>query len=349
MSKVTSLSAQLKRLQVPQSSLLNDRKRVSFLYDPKEAANLDSESVFCLAMNGLEQLKSIDSETFESFELTLFNSSSISFERAIQTKQVNEKLNQEIRRFLIHLSPYFMLKSAHKVFEWLVYRYQIYQYNLNELFMCVLPYHETNYFVRALQLINFETSSSALCKDVKLWDWLVDNQKKGVPLAASTLATHVFSDLSFFNFLIDYTNNCIDQLTGHSENEDRPVNNKLLNSLNFSFSFLTKTLLQSVKQLSQASQTQASRKNQNNKQQESFFAQLLPFLFNGFKSDLIVYKQAAYLIASFLFEKFKFNPETSNKTLFAISKGLSTFRKEKIIDSDNEDMKLSKYNVFLTT
>jgi len=117
MSKITSLSAQLKRLQVPQSSLLSDQKRVSFLYDPKVAANLDSESIYCLAMNGLEQLKSIDSETFESYEFTLFNSSSISFERAIQTKQVNEKLNLEIRRFLIHLSPYFMLKSAHKVFE----------------------------------------------------------------------------------------------------------------------------------------------------------------------------------------------------------------------------------------
>ena len=158
----SSLSAQLKKLQVPQSNLLNvagDKRRVSFLYEPKEAANMDSEAVFCVAMNGLEQLKSIDSETFESFELTLFNSSSITFERAIQTKQVNEKLNLEIRRFLIHLSPYFMLKSAHKVFEWLVYRYQIHTYNLNEMFMCVLPYHETNYFVRALQLINFASVS----------------------------------------------------------------------------------------------------------------------------------------------------------------------------------------------
>jgi hypothetical protein len=334
MSAITSLSAQLKRLQVPQSSLLNDRKRVSFLYDPKEAANLDSESVFCLAMNGLEQLKTIDTETFESFELTLFNSSSISFERAIQTKEVNEKLNIEIRRFLIHLSPYFMLKSAHKVFEWLVYRYQIHQYNLNELFMCVLPYHETTYFVRALQLINFEATSSTACKDHKLWEWLIENQKKGIPLASTTLATHVFSDLSFLNFLIDFTNACLDQLTEQEESKH------LMNSLNFSFSFLTKTLLQSVKQLSQI--PSSSRKSQNNKQQESYFAQLLPFLFNGFKSDLIVYKQSSYLIVSFLFEKFKFNSETSNKTLFSISKGLLTFRNEdeeiiKEIDADSID------------
>ena len=100
--KLTSLSAQLKRLQVPQTNLLNiagDKRRVSFLYDPKEAANLDSEAVFSVAMNGLEQLKLIDPETFESFELTLFSSSSISFERAIQTKQVNDKLDQELRRF----------------------------------------------------------------------------------------------------------------------------------------------------------------------------------------------------------------------------------------------------------
>jgi U3 small nucleolar RNA-associated protein 10 len=124
----TSLSAQLKRLQVPQTHLLtslSDRRRVSFLYDPKEAANLDSEAVYCLAINGLEQLKQIDPETFESFETTLFSSTSVTFERAVQSKQVNQSLDTEIKRFLIHLSPYFMLKPAHKCFEWLVFRYKV--------------------------------------------------------------------------------------------------------------------------------------------------------------------------------------------------------------------------------
>lgn len=86
---------------------------------------------------------------------------------------------------------------------------------------------------------------------------------------------------------------------------------------------MTKILLQTIKQLSIS--------KQKSKQQETFLAQLLPVLFDGFKSDLIVYKQMAYLLSSFLFEKFKFNSETSNKTLFAISKGLSTFR------GDSED------------
>lgn len=316
--KLTSLSAQLKRLQVPQTNLLNiagDKRRVSFLYDPKEAANMDSEAVFSVAMNGLEQLKLIDQETFESFELTLFNSSSISFERAIQTKQVNEKLDQELRRFLIHLSPYFMLKSAHKCFEWLVFRYQVHTYNLNELFMCVLPYHETNYFVRALQLINFQ--STTLSKEHKLWEWLHENQKHGVQLASSTLATHVFSDLSFLNFFIGYLRESIEELSSTSEligGGGETQQKRWLNTLNFIFGFVTKTLLQSIKQLSLQTKLKS-------KQQETFLAQLLPVLFEGFKSDLIVYKQSAYLVCSFLFEKFKFNTETSNKTLFALSKG----------------------------
>jgi U3 small nucleolar RNA-associated protein 10 len=176
MPKVTSLSAQLKRLQVPQTNLLSklgesSSSRASFLYDPKEAANLDSESVYCIGLNGLEQLKSIDRATFQSFELTLFSQTSITYERAIQTKQANEKLDQEIRRFLIHLAPYFMLKPAHKCFEWLVFKYKIHVYNVDDMFMCILAYHETNYFVRALQLLNLEENGT--------WSWLLDNQKKG--------------------------------------------------------------------------------------------------------------------------------------------------------------------------
>jgi U3 small nucleolar RNA-associated protein 10 len=115
--QLTSLSLQLKKLQVPQAqTLLNvdNKRRISFMFDPKEAANLDSESVYYLALNGLEQLKLIDEKVFSTFNETLFNQSSITFERSIQTKELNDNLNDEIKRFLIHLSPYFLLKPAHK-------------------------------------------------------------------------------------------------------------------------------------------------------------------------------------------------------------------------------------------
>lgn len=346
MSKLTSLSAQLKRLQVPQTSVLlssaADKRRVSFLYEPTEAANMDSEAVYCLAINGLEQLKAIDRATFESFESTLFNPTSLTFERAVQTKQVNDKLNEEIRRFLIHLSPYFMLKPAHKCLEWLVYRYQIHNYNLNELFMCIMPYHETNYFVRALQMLSLETTTN----ENKLWQWLEENQKKGVVLSPVTLATHLYSDLSFFNFMItDYLNHVLDlwwYSVGQSNDDDDEIlpddlqQKHFINNLNFVFSFLAKLLLESVKQLDlETNLSVKSRKSVNNKQQEAFLAQLLPVLFTGFKSELILYKQTAYLVGAFLFERFKFTSETTSKALFAISKGMSLFRLDGTSDRYN--------------
>ena len=43
-------------------------------------------------------------------------------ERSIQTKEVNDKLDEVIEEFLCLLSPYFLLKPAHKTLEWLIYR-----------------------------------------------------------------------------------------------------------------------------------------------------------------------------------------------------------------------------------
>jgi U3 small nucleolar RNA-associated protein 10 len=204
-SKVTSLSQQLKKLQVPQTQwLLNTEKqrRVSFLYDPKDAANLDSEAVYCLAINGLEQLKLIDAGLFETFENTLFSTTTITFERSVQTKEENSKLNEEIQRFLLNISPYFLLKATHKTIEWLVYKFKIHLYNIDELMMCILPYHETNYFVRAVQMLDIEQS--------QLWSWLNNNKTSGVVLSSSTLAAHIVHDSSFFNFLIGYATKCLD-------------------------------------------------------------------------------------------------------------------------------------------
>jgi len=162
-------------------------------------------------------------------------------------------------------------------------------------------------------------------KEHKFWEWLVENQKHGVQLPSTTLATHAYSDLSFLNYLIGFLRDSIDQLNPfEKESLSDSQQKRFMNTLNFIFSFITKTLLQSIKNFSISNK-------QKSKHQETFLAQILPVFFEGFKSDLIVYKQSSYLLCSFLFEKFKFNAETCNKTLFAISKGLSTFR------SDMED------------
>ena len=53
---MTSLALQLKQLAVPHTavSLVADKKRVSLLFDPKEAANLDREAVFALGLYNID-------------------------------------------------------------------------------------------------------------------------------------------------------------------------------------------------------------------------------------------------------------------------------------------------------
>ena len=75
-------------------------------------------------MNGLEELETIDA-AFEEFELTLFDKNNSDWERSVQTKEVNQQLDANIRRFLILMSPHFALRSAHKALEWLIYRLKI--------------------------------------------------------------------------------------------------------------------------------------------------------------------------------------------------------------------------------
>lgn len=139
---MTSLKLQLSKLVDPhtqwQLTESESRKRASFLYDPKVASTLDRETIYCLGKtelkfsifaicfysqgtNGFEELCLLDS-AFEEFERVLFSDTSLTFERSIQTKEVNDSLNQTIRRFLIRLSPYFLLSPAHKALEWLVHR-----------------------------------------------------------------------------------------------------------------------------------------------------------------------------------------------------------------------------------
>ena len=322
--KETSLSLQLKRLQVPQTQLLglNDRRRVSFLYDPKDAANMDTESVHCLALNGLEQLKMINS-TFSTFEETLFSSTSINFERSVQTREVNDNLDSEIRRFLIHLSPYFLLKPAHKTLEWLVYRYHIHSFNVNDLFMCILPYHETNYFIRALQMMNFDAGASSL-----LWSWLVNNQKSGVPLSSNTLSQHLINDLSFLNYLINYMNECLLVYRQDEESDDGLRSNLSIAIVNLCTSFFTKSLVQAIGQQYNVT---------NKKINDSFVAQLLPFLYTSLKpAQPNEFKQMSYLLCAILFQKCTFNKETIEKTLLALIKSLKESTEEGESSSSNQ-------------
>ncbi|XP_024117299.1 HEAT repeat-containing protein 1 isoform X1 [Oryzias melastigma] len=262
---MTSLAHQLKRLALPQSdpNLLTRREVASLLFDPKDAATMDRSTFFALGCTGLEELLGFE-PAFLEFQDTLFSSSSVTLERSVQSREVNNKLDTGISLFLTRLCPYFLLKPAHKCIEWLVHRFHIQLYNADSLLACALPYHDTNIFVRVLQLINIKEPTNH-------WNWLHCLQKPGVPLSRGSLIMHLHTDLSFMDFICSMVTRSIQAFSGYSFSQLRVV-----------FSFYASTVVPALAATDRVS--------------EHLMAKLLPYIQLGLNSILTDYKAATYMI-----------------------------------------------------
>ncbi|XP_071145410.1 HEAT repeat-containing protein 1-like isoform X1 [Mytilus edulis] len=291
---MTSLAKQLERLAVPHTQTVfgEDKRKKSLLFDPKEAAGLDKETFFGLGTNGLEELETID-ESFEEFEENLFANSALSFERSVQTKEVNDKLDETIDRFLYRLSPYCLLKPAHKALEWLIYRYHIHQYNVDSLMLCMLPYSESKIFVRVVQLLKLNS------KLATKWDWLEEIQKSGVHLSRSALVNHCRTDPGFMALICDTVIKVIK--AQESVDETMP-------QLRTWFAFYMTTAIGVM---------------ETGGIKEEFIAMILPHISQGLKSSIPNYKAATYMIIAELFHKVTLKDKLLTTLLNTICKYIS--------------------------
>ncbi|XP_071318828.1 HEAT repeat-containing protein 1 isoform X2 [Trachinotus anak] len=290
---MTSLAHQLKRLALPQSdpNLLSRREVASLLFDPKDAASMDRSTFYALGCTGLEELLGIE-PAFLEFQDTLFSQASLTLERSVQSKEVNEKLDEGIALFLARLSPYFLLKPAHKCIEWLVHRFHVQLYNADSLLACALPYHDTNVFVRVLQLLKIKDATNR-------WNWLHCLQKPGVPLSRGTLITHCYTDLSFMDFICTMVTRSIQAYAGRSGS---------CSQLRVIFSFYASTIVPALDAVDRVSDTIISK--------------LLPYVQRGLKSSLTDYKAATYMIVCQLAVKVVMEASLVDSLAVHISKSL---------------------------
>ncbi|XP_060950975.1 HEAT repeat-containing protein 1-like [Limanda limanda] len=290
---MTSLAHQLKRLALPQSDahLLTRDHVASLLFNPQDAAAMDKTSFYALGCTGLEELLGIE-PVFLEFQDTLFSRASLTLERSVQSREVNEKLDAGISLFLTRLSPYFLLKPAHKCIEWLVHRFHVHLYNADSLLACALPYHDTNVFVRVLQLLRIRDATNR-------WNWLHCLQKPGVPLSRGALITHCSTDLSFMDFICSLVSRSIQAYSGHSGS---------CSQLRVIFSFYASTIVPTLDAVDNVSDTIISR--------------LLPYLQRGLKSPLSDYKAASYMIVCQLAVKVVMEASLVDSLAVHISKSL---------------------------
>lgn len=201
----TSLAEQLRRLATPQTTALKDsKKRASILFDPSEAAKKDRETIYDIGISGLKELATLN-QSFVQFEDTLFDASSRTFERSVESADINKNLNKSIRKFLFHLSPYFPIQPAHKCLEWLIRRYQIHEYNKDDFIALILPYYSTRMFVRCLQIVRLQQPHDS-------WHWLAAIQRPGVSLAKQTLFNRLASDAYLLKFVCKFTLDAVKEL-----------------------------------------------------------------------------------------------------------------------------------------
>ncbi|XP_033969561.1 HEAT repeat-containing protein 1 isoform X2 [Trematomus bernacchii] len=257
---MTSLAQQLKRLAVTQAP----KEVVSLLFDPKDAASMDRSTFYALGCTGLEVLQGME-PAFKEFKNSLFSRASLTLERSVQSKEVNEKLDAAIALFLARLCPYFLLKPAHKCIEWLVHRFHIQRYNADSLLGCALPYHDTKVFVRVLQLLHLREKTN--------WSWLHPVQKAGVPLSREALVSHCCSDLSFMDFICSLVTKSIQAYSGSTESSSK---------LRVVFTFYASVIVSSLDSAKRISDANISK--------------LLPFIHQGLSSPLPDFTAASYML-----------------------------------------------------
>ncbi|XP_038070056.1 HEAT repeat-containing protein 1-like [Patiria miniata] len=311
---MTSLAQQLKRLALPQGragTVTHDKHRKSLLFDSKEAATLDRETFYALGVNGLQELENID-PTFQEFENTLFDEASKSLERSIQTQEVNARLDRKIRRFLLRLSPFFLLKPAQKATEWLIHRFSIHEYNVDDLLACVIPYHDTKIFVRVVQLLNLQ-------EDTNKWHWLQPIQTPGVPLSRTTVINQCYKDPGFLRFVCELVPSAIKahkRVTTHSPDYDDPSStdgeapsssaDSLLRVVTCFYCSAVVGAIEFAKHVN-----------------EKLLSGILPYVLKGLKSKFADYQASSYMITCQLAIKVKMKMDLVDPIIRSICKHLT--------------------------
>ncbi|KAL9271856.1 hypothetical protein AKJ16_DCAP21544 [Drosera capensis] len=195
----TSIAAQLQAIKslvgADTTEKLHSTKRPftrpSILFDPRKAADIDLETIHSFAIAGLEELEKLD-ERFRRFKDDLFSQKSVELDRELLNAEENNRIDASISSYLRLLSGYFVLESVLKTVEYLIRRYKVHVYNVDELILSALPYHDTVEFVRVVQLINLGNSR---------WRFLDGVKSSGAPPPRQVIVYQCIRDLGLLEVL----------------------------------------------------------------------------------------------------------------------------------------------------
>ncbi|XP_059627802.1 uncharacterized protein At3g06530 [Cornus florida] len=194
----TSIASQLQAIksviQADSEPLKRPFTRPSILYDPKQAADIEIDAILHDALSGLEVLIGMDGR-YRNYKDDLFSHKSRELDRELMGIEENNRINVSISSYLRLLSGHFQVPSALKTLEYLIRRYKIHVYNMEELILCVLPYHDTHIFVQIVQLLDIGNNK---------WKFLDGVKLSGAPPPRKVIVQQCICDLGILEVLCNY-------------------------------------------------------------------------------------------------------------------------------------------------
>lgn len=124
----------------------------SLLFEPRDAANQNFETIYQLCLEGFDELCQLDAR-FVPFARNLFSEQSKNEDRTTMTAKENGELDAVIERFLVLLGGRLLLKPGMKAAEWMVRRFRVHEYNTQALLLTFLPYHANPIFPTLLSIL----------------------------------------------------------------------------------------------------------------------------------------------------------------------------------------------------
>lgn len=184
----SSLAKQLEALRHANQHLeaiavVTDRQKTlpSLVFPLSEAAEYDERIIWEVGRSGMQELCQMEGAFFR-WRDRFYETAALDGDRALLTFAQNAVLDDEIRQFLRLLSPYFLDNAAHRALEWMIRKYRVHVLNVDAVFDCIIPYHESVAFVRVLQLLNLDGPSAAS------WNFIRDKQTEAQAVSRRFLA-----------------------------------------------------------------------------------------------------------------------------------------------------------------
>lgn len=197
---VSTLASQLQQLR--EGGAGSKQKTASFLYDEREAARVDDETVYNVAWNGLLALQQLDARldallSGDEQVAGLFSRQRIHFHRAQVSRQEDAELDAALAKVLDALSGFFLLGATHKVLEFLVRRYEVHRCNVDAVMAVIISYHESKWFGRMVRLLHIRGTR---------WEFLLQAKQAGEPLLRAALVQRAHDEYSVLTFIFDAAN-----------------------------------------------------------------------------------------------------------------------------------------------